>query len=140
AALPASLAPRAIAVGGASGAPSRGGGRVPATRRAAAFAGRIAPVNARAAPVQGLPAAPSLRAVAGPVDLAVIAVPAADVLPALKECVAIGVGGAVVISAGFREAGPEGQGREAQLRALLPRPHPPVPRPDLLRLVPPPRP
>src|SRR5262249_28138189 len=64
--------------------------------------------------------APSLRAVAEPVDLVVIAVPAADVLPALKECADVGIGGAVIISAGFREAGPEGQAREAELRAWLP--------------------
>ena len=48
-----------------------------------------------------------------------IAVPAVDVLPALVQCVAKGVGGAVVISAGFREVGGEGARREAQLREWL---------------------
>jgi acetyltransferase len=95
------------------------GGSVLANLRAAGFEGRIVPINARADAVQGLPAAASLLAVDGDVDLAVVAVPAPGVLPALKECAAKGVGAAVVISAGFREAGPEGRAREAELAAWL---------------------
>jgi acetyltransferase len=90
-----------------------------ANLRSAGFAGRIVPVNARATTVQGLPAFPSLHAVDGPVDLAVITVPAPAVLSALKECVAKGVAGAVVISAGFRESGEAGRKREAELRQWL---------------------
>ena len=111
--------PRSVAVVGASRDPSKVGGSVLANLRAAGFEGRIVPINARAETVQGLPAAPSLLAVEGPVDLAVIAVPAPAVLPTLKECAAKGVGGAIVISAGFREAGPEGRAREAELCAWL---------------------
>ena len=48
-----------------------------------------------------------------------IAVPAPDVLPALKDCVAKGIRGAIVLSAGFREAGEAGQAREVELRAWL---------------------
>src|SRR6266508_3761277 len=76
-------------------------------------------VNPHAALVQGVEAVPSLLAVEGPVDLAVITIPAAAVLPALKECVSKGVGGAVVISAGFRESNAEGREREAELRRWL---------------------
>jgi acetyltransferase len=113
------FAPRSVAVVGASRDPSKVGGSVLANLRAAGFEGRVVPINARADAVQGLPAAPSLLAVAGEIDLAVVAVPAAAVLPALKECAAKGVGAAVVISAGFREAGPEGRAREAELAAWL---------------------
>ena len=113
------FAPRSVAVVGASRDPSKVGGSVLANLRAAGFEGRIVPINARADAVQGLPAAASLLAVDGDVDLAVVAVPAAAVLPALKECAAKGVGAAVVISAGFREAGPEGRAREAELAAWL---------------------
>ena len=101
---------------GASRSPLKVGGSVVANLRSAGFAGRIVPVNARADSVQGLAAARSLLDVDGPVDLAVIAVPAAGVLPALKQCVIRGVPGAVVISAGFRETGEEGARREAELR------------------------
>ena len=111
--------PRSVAVIGASRDPSKVGGSVVANLRAAGFEGRIVLVNPRADVVQGLPATPSLLSVDGPVDLAVIAVSAPAVLPALKECVAKGVGGAVVISAGFREAGEAGRAREAELRAWL---------------------
>jgi acetyl coenzyme A synthetase (ADP forming)-like protein len=111
--------PRSIAVVGASRDMAKVGGSVVANLRAAGFEGRIVPINPSAASVQGLPAAPSLLAVDEPVDLAVIAVPAPAVLPALKECVATGVGGAVVISAGFREADDAGREREDALRAWL---------------------
>jgi acetyltransferase len=113
------LDPHSIAVIGASRDPSKVGGSVLANLRSAGFAGRIVPVNVRATTVQGLPAAPSLQAVDGPVDLAVITVPAPAVLSALEACVAKGVGGAVVISAGFRESGEDGRKREAQLREWL---------------------
>jgi acetate---CoA ligase (ADP-forming) len=111
--------PESVAIVGASRDPSKVGGSVVANLRAAGFEGRILPVNPTADVVQGLPAAASLLAIDGPVDLAVIAVPAPAVLPALKECVTKRVGGAVVISAGFREAGPDGQAREAELRTWL---------------------
>jgi acetyltransferase len=109
----------AVAIVGASADPAKVGGSVLANLRAGGFAGRIVPVNRCRSEVQGLPAVPSLRAVHEPIDVAVIAVPADDVLPALKDCVAIGVPSAVVISAGFREAGPTGRAREAELRDWL---------------------
>ena len=113
------LDPASVAVIGASRDPSKVGGSVVANLRSAGFRGRILPINSRADSVQGLPAVRSLLDVEGPVDLAVIAVPAADVLPALKQCAAKQVGGAVVISAGFRETGGEGVRREAELREWL---------------------
>jgi acetyl coenzyme A synthetase (ADP forming)-like protein len=111
--------PRSVAVIGASRDPTKVGGSVVANLRAAGFEGHVYPVNPRTDVVQGLPATASLLAIDGPVDLAVIAVPATAVLPALKECVAKGIRGAIVISAGFREASEAGQAREAELRAWL---------------------
>jgi acetyltransferase len=113
------LDPSSVAVIGASRDPSKVGGSVLANLRAARFAGRIVPINAHADMVQGIRSVPSILAVEGAVDLAVITVPAPAVLPALVECVAKGVAGAVVISAGFREAGEQGRTREAELRAWL---------------------
>ena len=118
-ALAAFFDPASITVVGASSDPSKVGGSVLANLRAGGFLGRIVPVNAGRASVQGLPAIASVRDADAPVDLAVIAVPAAAVLSALKDCAARGVRGAVVISAGFREAGPEGRALEAELRAWL---------------------
>jgi acetyltransferase len=113
------FAPRAVAVVGASADPAKIGGSVLANLRAGGFAGRIVPVNRARATVQGLAAVRSLRDADGPLDVAVIAVPADDVLAALKDCVATGVRAAVVISAGFREAGATGRARETELRAWL---------------------
>jgi acetyltransferase len=111
--------PASVAVVGASRDPSKVGGSVLANLRSAGFEGRVVPVNARAQTVQGLPAAASLLEIEGRIDLAVIAVPAPAVLPVLKECAVKGVGGAVVISAGFRETDDEGRAREAELRQWL---------------------
>jgi acetyltransferase len=118
-ALDAFFAPRSVAVIGASRDPAKVGGSVLANLRSAGFEGRIVAVNARAGTVQGLPAVPTLLDADGAVDLAVVAVPAPDVRGALEQCVACGVGGAVVISAGFREIGPAGAERESALREWL---------------------
>jgi acetyltransferase len=118
--LDAFFAPGSVAVVGASRDPAKVGGSVLANLRSAGFDGRIVPVNAHAEIVQGLPAARSIAEVDGQIDLAVLAIPAPEVLPALQACVARGVPGAVVISAGFRESGPAGREREEALRAWLP--------------------
>jgi acetyl coenzyme A synthetase (ADP forming)-like protein len=112
--------PRGVAVIGASRNPAKVGGSVLANLIAAGFRGRIVPVNARAETVQGLRAVPSILVAEPPVDLAVITLPAAQVLAVLKDCVTRDVGGAIVISAGFRETGEEGREREAELRRWLP--------------------
>jgi acetyltransferase len=111
--------PQSIAVIGASRDPSKVGGSVLANLRSAGFAGHVIPVNRSVAHVQGLPARPSILEVDEPVDIAVIALPAPGVLPALRDCVSKGIRGAIVISAGFRESGAEGREREAALRHWL---------------------
>ena len=108
-----------VAVIGASADPSKVGGSVLANLKAAGFPGRLIAVNATRPVVQGLPAVASILDVSEPIDLAVLAVPAPAVLPTLKQCVTKGVPAAVVISAGFREAGDEGRAREAELRAWV---------------------
>ena len=117
--LDAFFAPRAVAVIGASADPSKVGGSVLANLRAGGFPGRLVAVNNSRSVVQGLAAVPSILDVADPIDLVVIAVPAPAVLSTLEQCVTKGVPAAVVISAGFREAGDEGRAREAALRAWL---------------------
>jgi acetyl coenzyme A synthetase (ADP forming)-like protein len=117
--LAAFFEPRSVAVIGASRDPAKVGGSVFANLVSGGFAGRVVPVNPRAEVVQGRRAVPSIGAAEAPVDLVVIALPPAQVLSALVECVAAGVSGAIVISAGFRETGEEGAAREAELRAWL---------------------
>ena len=84
------LDPSSVAVTRRLPRPLKVGGSVLANLRAGRFAGRIVPINARADVVQGIRSVPSILAVEGAVDLAVITVPAPAVLPALVECVAKG--------------------------------------------------
>ena len=84
-----------------------------------AFHGKIYPVNPQHANILGLAAYPSIGDVPEPVDLAVIATPAATVPAMVGECVSAGVKSAIVISAGFREHGVEGQALEAQIAQEL---------------------
>ena len=69
------------------------------------------PVNPNAYFVGSRKAVASVSATGGPVDLAIIAVPAEQVPKVARECGEAGVAGLVVITAGFSEAGPEGAAR-----------------------------
>jgi acetyltransferase len=76
---------------------------------------RVFPINPKAETVIDLPAYPSVLEVPSPIDLAVIVIPYTFVPAALKECGQKGIEAAIVISAGFREAGLEGAEREREL-------------------------
>jgi acyl-CoA synthetase (NDP forming) len=107
--------PRGVAVVGASSDPNKIGGRPVAFLKRGGFAGRIYPINPGAAEVQGLPAFASLQEVDGPLDLAVIALAAPQVVPALRAAAARGARAAVVFSAGFAEDGDAGRAAQAEL-------------------------
>lgn len=81
------------------------------------FKGPIYPVNPKRKEVLGLPAFPNLRSIGKPVDLAVIVTPAATVPQLIQQCVEAGVKGVIVISAGFKELGPEGLALEKEMLA-----------------------
>ncbi|MDX2499365.1 MAG: CoA-binding protein, partial [Deltaproteobacteria bacterium] len=69
------------------------------------YSGRIYPVNPLADEISGLKAYPSVAAIPGPVDLAIVLVPQHKTLEVVHECVAKGVKGAVLFTAGFSETG-----------------------------------
>jgi acetyltransferase len=79
----------------------------------------VFPVNPKHAKVLELPTFPSIGAVPEPVDLAVVATPAATVPDVLRECADAGVAGAIVVSAGFGETGKQGQALERKIRKIL---------------------
>ena len=125
------LAPRSVAVVGASGRRGTVGAELFHNLLAGGFNGPVYPVNPNAPVVQSVVAYPSVAGVPGPVDLAVVAVPAAAVVGTAEECAAAGVRALVVLSAGFAETGPEAPsarpscsglpgGRHAADRAELP--------------------
>jgi acetyl coenzyme A synthetase (ADP forming)-like protein len=99
------LTPRSVAVIGASRNPETVGHQVLRNLLAGGFAGPVYPVNPGAEHVASVKAYPTVLDVPGAVDLAVIAVPAAAVLDVVRQCAAKGIGGLVVLSAGFGEVG-----------------------------------
>ena len=97
--------PQSIAVLGASPDLHRIRGRLLHQLRENGFPGRILPINPSYQEIDGLPCYPSIAAVGGPVDLALVAIPAAGVAPVLEECAKAGVKNALIISSGFAEEG-----------------------------------
>ena len=100
--------PNGVAVVGSSRDPLAVGHRALDALIRSGFRGLIYPVNPKAVEVAGLRCYPSVRELPGPVDLAVIAVPAPAVPGAVDDCATHGVRALVVLSAGFAEVGAEG--------------------------------
>ena len=117
--LDAILRPRAVAVVGASREPATIGNQLVMNLVDYGFTGIVYPVNPRASSVHAIRAYPSVSAIGAPVDMAVISVPKQFVLSVVEDCASAGVRGIVVISAGFREVGPEGAERERLLVEIV---------------------
>lgn len=111
------LAPRSVAVVGASREPGTIGHELFRNLLAFGFTGTVHPVNPNTAAVGGVRAYAHITDIPDHVDLAVIVVPAPAVLGIVDECAAKGVHGLVVVSAGFAEVGPEGKAAERRLAA-----------------------
>lgn len=106
------LAPASVAVIGASRRRGTVGGEVLAHLREGGYEGAIHLVNRASPEVQGLPAVPSVADLPQGIDLAVVAVPAADVVAVARACGERGVRTLVVLSAGFAESGDAGRQRD----------------------------
>lgn len=102
------FSPHAVAVIGANDREDSVGMRVFANMRQADFTGALYPVNPKHDTVQGEPCFPTLEAIGKPVDMAVIATPAATVPELIRQCGEYGVRVAIVLSAGFGETGDAG--------------------------------
>jgi acyl-CoA synthetase (NDP forming)/GNAT superfamily N-acetyltransferase len=111
------LHPHSVAVIGASSEPGKIGYAVLTNLLAADFAGTVFPVNSEHRSVRGVRAYPSVLDVPDPVDLAVVAIPAAGVDGVMDACLAKGVTTLVVLSSGFADVGPDGRGAEQRLVA-----------------------
>ncbi len=113
------LRPSSVAVIGASRRRDSIGGAILHNLIEQGFQGPVYPVNPNATHVQSIAAYPNVAAVPGPVDLAIIVVPAARVLEAATACGQRGVKALVVISAGFKEVGEEGLKLELALLEVV---------------------
>jgi acetyl coenzyme A synthetase (ADP forming)-like protein len=109
------LAPSSLAVVGASRRPGSVGHETLRNVIKAGFTGPVYAVNAHADSVLSVPTFRSIGEAPSPVELAVIAVPAAAVVEVARQCAAKGVKALVVLSAGFGESGPAGADRQREL-------------------------
>jgi acetate---CoA ligase (ADP-forming) len=112
------LAPNSVAIFGASNDPTRISGRSLRYYREAGYQGGLYPINPTRDTVQGLPAFPDLASVPGPVECAVIAVPANLAVEAMEACVAKGVRGVVMFTAGFAETGADGRAMQQRITQI----------------------
>ena len=110
--------PRGVAVIGASRKRGTIGGEILHNLLSYGFKGPVYPVNPAATVIENVPCYPTIEEVPGPVDLAVIVVPAAKVIEVAAACARKGVRALVVISAGFSETGTEGKARQAELLSV----------------------
>lgn len=127
--LDAMLAPKSIAVIGATENPGSVGRTLVENIVQGKYAGKLYPVNPKRNTVLGVKAYPSLSQIPDKIDLAVISTPAVTVPGLVAECAKAGVPGAVIISAGFKETGAAGveleqkifaEARQANMRIIGP--------------------
>lgn len=123
------FSPKSVAVVGATENPGSVGRTILWNLMTSPFGGTVFPVNPKRASVLGVKAYPSLTEIPEPVDLAVVVTPPPSIPGIIRECGDTGVRGAVVISAGFKEIGPEGaslehkvleEARAAKIRVIGP--------------------
>ncbi len=112
------LRPRSVAIVGASPTPSSFGASVLRNLENAGFSGDIHLINPKRTEINGRPCIASVDDLPEGVDCAVLAIPKAGVFEAVMACGRRGVGGVIVFSAGFAEAGPQGLAEQQRLAAI----------------------
>lgn len=110
--------PESIAIIGASVNPLKPSGQPLASLLANGYKGKVYPVNPRYNELYNIPCYPSIFDVPGDIDLAIVAIPAAMTISALKDCVRRGVKSAVVFTSGFAEVGAEGKILQQEMTVL----------------------
>jgi len=111
------FSPKTVAVIGATENPGTVGRTLLWNLVTSPFGGTVYPVNPKRPSVLGVKAYPSVSEIPEQVDLAVVVTPPPSIPGIIRECGENGVQGAIVISAGFKEVGPEGAALEQQLLA-----------------------
>lgn len=109
--------PRSVALVGASASPGKVG-HVVLRNLLATYRGDVHPIHPTESEILGRPCRASVGEVPGPVDLAVIVIPAAATPAVLEDCAAAGVRAAIIISGGFAEAGPDGRALQDRVAAI----------------------
>jgi acyl-CoA synthetase (NDP forming) len=125
------IAPRSIAVVGASESPDSWAPEIERSLRHVGYSGELYPVNPKYHEVWGRPCVASVLDLPRGVDLAVIVVPARVAVRMVDDCGAAGVRSVMVVSSGFAEAGDEGRALQEELRAVALRHRLPVLGPNV---------
>jgi acyl-CoA synthetase (NDP forming) len=112
------LAPRSVAVVGASDREGNLGGLAVSFLQKFGYRGPVWPVNAGRPVVGGLPCFPHLRALPSLPDLVIVAVPAETVTEIVEDCIAVGIPAAIVWAGGFAEVDESGRARQKQLEDI----------------------
>ncbi len=133
--IPALFSPKTVAVIGASSSPGKIGYAVVANMQEAKFAGTILPVNPSGGTILGLPVTKSIGELPEGLDLAVITLPVAAVIPAMEALAARKIRAAIVITAGFKEMGGEGAELERRLAEIATQNHIAMVGPNCLGLI-----
>jgi len=107
--------PRSVAIIGASDEEGTVGYALMKNFTEHDFEGKIYPVNIRKTEIHGLKAYQTVEQIPEPIDLAVIATPAKTVPDIVEQCGKAGIKGIIIISAGFKEIGPEGKALEDKI-------------------------
>jgi len=113
------IAPQSVAVVGASANPTKVGYSVLSNLISGKYEGKIFAVNPGAKEILGISCSPSLSAISGPVDLAVVIIKREAVIPVLHECVDKKVGAVIVITAGFAESDEEGKKMQREISQIV---------------------
>src|SRR5438132_6467813 len=108
--------PNGVCIIGASNDPQKLGHGVVRNLQAVRYPGPVYPINPRENEILGYKVYPSVADVPDPVELAVIAVPAPLVAAQMEACGKRGIKGVIIISAGFRDIGPEGEAHERDIK------------------------
>jgi acetyltransferase len=117
--LDAFFCPKTVAVIGATDKSGSVGRTVLVNLLHGMFTGKVLPVNPKRSQICGVQAFPAMQTIPEQIDLAIVVTPANTVPAVVRDCVAAGVKACVVISAGFRERGPERVALENQMRDEL---------------------
>jgi len=110
--------PKSVAIIGASDEEGTVGYALTKNFTELGFEGKVYPVNIRKTEILGLKAYQTVEQIPEPIDLAVIATPAKTVPDVVEQCGKIGIKGIIIISAGFKETGPEGKALEEKITEI----------------------
>lgn len=110
--------PRSVAVVGASRDPQKWGFTLLFNILKGGYKGRVFPVNPREKEILGLPVYTNMAHIPDPVDLAILVVPPAGILPVIQDCGKNGVKAGILITAGFGESGKRGKALEREMTAI----------------------